>query len=476
MNNKKHVLSALFWKFGERCCVQGSALVISILLARMLSAAEYGTLGIILVFVNISGIITQGGLSTALIQKKDTDETDFSSAVFASCLLSLLLYGLIFLCAPFVAVLYSNPLITKYLRVIAIVIFPQTFNAIQVARLTKTLQFKKMFLGNFCSVILAGGISVCMAYDGYGVWALIAQHLSLAVLQCLIVGLQTKWIPKIAFSVPKLKRLISFGIPIMTSSILDAFFSEMRSLIMSAKFSPVQLGYYTQAKQYPHAISTNLNSTISGVMLPVMSAEQTDIQYIKNLTRRAIKTSTYLVFPMLIGFAAVAESFVQVFLVEQWMPIVPFIQIICLVFMCEPFITIHSQARNALGHAQLHLKIVVAIKAFDLVILVLSAAIFNSAYAIVIGQLMTSIFSMLLSGMPSTKLISYTFAEQVRDVIPNFIISITMGGIVLLLQRLVFPHFIVMLIQIAVGMLVYVLLSLITKNESLHYLLGMLKR
>lgn len=470
MVNRDTVASSLLWKFLERCTAQLVTLVVGLVLARLLAPEDFGSLAILLVFVNLSVILTEAGFNSALIQKIDTDETDYGTVAVISIIIAVVLYLLLFLFSPFIATFYAYPDLDATMKVIALVLIPNAISSVFKAKVSREFQFRKLFYANLSSSILSGAVGVTLAICGFGLWALVSQQLLASLSICLVLFLQLKWWPQFKFSAKRAGKLFSFGWKIMASSVIDALLSDFRSLLVGKVFSTNTLGYYTQARQYPYAISNNVNTSIGSVMLPTMSNVQNDINHVKSITRRAIRTSTYLVFPVLLGFAAISDSFIYLFLTEKWAPSIVLIKIICVMFLFEPIITINSQARNSIGKSGIHLVIVIVGKIIDLCLLLFTWLIFNSIEAIAIGQVLSSGFIAVLSGIVNSKLISYTFKEQMLDVLPNISLALLMALSVYLIKIFQLPLLLTLLIQVFMGIVVYTLLSLLFRNENFFYI------
>lgn len=470
MVNRDTVTSSLFWKFLERCTAQLVTLLVGIVLARLLAPEDFGALAILLVFVNLSVILTEAGFNSALIQKIDTDETDYGTVAVISIIIAVILYISLFIVSPFLASYYSYPGLDTTMKVIALVLFPNAISSVFKAKVSREFKFRKLFYVNLSSSVLSGIVGVTLAFLGFGLWALVFQQLISSLSICLALYIQLKWWPQFKYSAKRARKLFSFGWKIMASSIIDTLLSDFRSLLVGKVFNTNTLGYYTQARQYPYAISNNVNTSIGAVMLPTMSNVQDNIDQVKNITRRAIKISTYLVFPVLLGFAAISDSFVYLILTEKWAPSIILIKIICCMFLFEPIITINSQARNSIGKSGIHLVVVIIGKVVDLGLLILTWLAFNSIEAIAVGQVISSLIIAVIGGFVNKKIINYPIKEQLSDVVPNFIISLLMGVIVYFIYFLHLRPFLTLIVQVVSGFTIYVFFSLLLKNESYIYI------
>ncbi|MCD4670810.1 MAG: lipopolysaccharide biosynthesis protein, partial [Actinomycetia bacterium] len=298
-NTKYKIITSLFWKFMERGGTFGVQFLVQLILARLLLPEDYGLIVIVAIFISIANLIIQNSFNTALIQKKDANETDYSSVFYLSIGLALILYLLIFFLSPIIANFYANTVLIWYLRIFAISLFFGAFNSIQNAIIAKNMEFKKLFFGNFVAIIISGTIGIVMAYSGYGGWALIFLQLSNQIAITIILWFVVKWRPKFLFSWLRVRELFSFGWKILISSILFSIYENLRSLIIGKFYQPDTLGYYNKGKEFPKYITDNINGTIQTVIFPALAALQDDKKQIKNMMQRSIISSAFLLFPIL---------------------------------------------------------------------------------------------------------------------------------------------------------------------------------
>lgn len=472
-NTKSKVISSLLWKLLERSGTQGIQFIVQIVLARILLPTDYGTIALIAIFITIANVFVQSGFNTALIQKKDASEQDFSSVFYLSLFIATLLYVVIFFTAPYIARFYKILELTSVLRILSITLFFGAFNSIQNAVIARRMQFKKLFFSSLGSIILSGITGIILAYAGLGVWALVAQQLVNQLSITVILWFTVKWRPKLIFSFERIKELFSYGWKLLVSSLIDTLYMNLRSLIVGKIYSPSMLGYYNRGDQFPQLIVSNINGSIQSVMLPTLSSEQDDKQKVKELVRRSIVTSSFLLFPMMIGLAVVGEPLIKIILTDKWLPCVPFMQIFCLSYALWPIHTANLQAINALGRSDIFLKLEIIKKTMGIVILVIS--MFFGVYAIAIGTLVSGIISTFINSHPNLKLLNYSYKEQIKDIMPSLLISIIMGVIVYSILFLNLSSYITLLIQVLVGVIVYIGLAKLFKLECFIYLVNTIK-
>jgi len=434
MNSKAKIISSLFWKLLERVGTQGIQFVVQIVLARLLLPKDYGIIALVLIFIAIANKFVQSGLNTALIQKKDTDESDFSSVFYLSLFIACIIYILLFFTAPLFATFYGAPQIISVFRVMSITLFFGAFNSIQNAVIARNLQFKKLFFSSTGAIIVSGTVGVYMAYTGFGVWAIVGQQISNQLLVTLILWFTVKWRPQLLFSFVRVKSLFSFGWKLLVSGLIDTIYRDLRSLIIGKMYNPVMLGFYNRGQQFPLFIITNINGSIQSVMLPVLSSQQDNRPRIKDMMRRAIVTSSFVIFPMMAGLAVTAEPLVKLLLTDKWLPCVPFLQIFCAIYALWPIHTANLQAINALGRSDIFLKLEIIKKIIGLSILGIS--VFYGVYAIMLGEALFGVMATFINAYPNKELLNYSYKEQCNDIYPSLLLSLVMGTVVYSLKWL----------------------------------------
>lgn len=464
---KRTVLISLFWKYGEQLCLAIAQAIITIVLARLLLPEDYGVIALITVFIAIAQVFIVSGFNTALIQKKNADETDFSSVFYLSLFVALICYGIIFFISPFIADFYENELITPVLRVLGITLFFGAVNSIQSAFISRNFKFKKLFFSSMGAVVVSGTIGISMATLGCGVWALVGQQIGSQVAICCIMWATVKWRPKLLFSFTRVKSLFSFGWKLLVSALLDTGYNQATTLVIGKLFSPKMLGYYSQGQVYPQMIVGTLNSAIQTVMLPAYAKNQDDKKTVKIIMRRALKTSAFFVFPAMAGLAAIAEPMVRVLLTDKWLMAVPFIQIFACIYALWPIHTVNLQALNGIGRSDMFLKLEIIKKILGVIILCISIPF--GIYAIAISGIISGIIGTFINSYPNKKLLNYSFFAQWRDLLPSLLLAGVMFSVVYLITLISLPAWLMLIIQIPLGIAVYVGLSKLFKVEALQY-------
>jgi len=474
MKEKSNVIfSSFIWRFLERFGAKGVEFIVSIILARLLAPEVYGTIALVTVFTTILNVFVDSGFGNALIQKKDADDVDFSSVFYFNFLVCLLLYGLIFFIAPFIANFYEMTELTPIVRVLSLTIVISGIKNIQQAYVTRNLLFKKFFFSTLGGTIVAAVIGIWMAYRGYGVWALVAQQLINATIDTIILWITVKWRPKLVFSLYRLKGLLSYGWKLLVSALLDTLYTDIRQLVIGKFYSSSDLAFYNQGKKYPNLLASNINTSIDSVLLPVMSSEQDNKERVKAMTRRSIKTSIYLMAPIMCGMCATATVLVSLLLTDKWLPCVPYLRVFCITFIFYPVHTANLNAIKALGRSDLFLKLELIKKIEGAIVLL--ATIWFGPFVMACSGLVTVWIGQMINAWPNKKLLGYPYKEQLFDILPTLILSTVMCVSVWVLGLLPLRNWLILLIQVVAGVAIYVGGSMLLKIDSFYYCINIVK-
>lgn len=469
----ENIASNFIWRFAERCGAQLVSFLVSVVLARILAPEDYGTIALVTVFTAILQVFVDSGLGTALIQKKDADDLDFSSVFYFNFAMCLLLYAGMFIAAPYIAIFYEDMTLTPVIRVLSLTIVISGVKGIQQAYVSRNMLFKRFFFSTIGGTVFSAFLGIGLAYAGYGVWALVAQQLSNTIIDTLILWITVKWRPQKEFSWKRLRTLFSYGWKLLASSLLDTVYNNLRNLIIGKMYSSADLAYYNQGDKFPKIIVTNINTSIDSVLLPTMSNEQDDRKRIKSMTRRAIKTSTYVMAPLMMGLAFCAESIVKIVLTDKWMPCVPFLRLFCISYMFWPVHTANLNAIKAMGRSDWFLKLEIVKKIVGLFFLL--SSMWFGVMAMAYSLLLSSILSQIINAWPNRQLLGYGYLEQVRDFAPGILLAVGMGIGVYFIGFLPLPTIITLVIQIIAGAAIYIVVSALLKLEEFEYLVGMIK-
>lgn len=375
--------------------------------------------------------------------------------------------------APVISAFYNDHSLIPIIRVASLTIVISGVKGIQQAYVSRNMLFKRFFFATLGGTIFSAFFGIGLAYAGFGVWSIVIQQLSNTAIDTLILWITVRWRPKKMFSLKRLKRLLSFGWKLLVSSLFDTVYNNLRNLIIGKVYSSSDLAYYNQGDKFPKLIVTNINSSIDSVLLPTLSSVQDNRERVKNMTRRAIKTSTYIMAPLMMGLAFCATPIVRLILTEKWLPCVPYLQIFCITYMFWPIHTANLNAINAMGRSDYFLKMEIAKKTIGIILLLLTMhfGVMVMAYSL----LVSTVTSMIINSWPNRTLLGYSFKEQMIDVFPGIFLALLMGFAISFVRLLELPDIITLVLQIPLGTAIYIGLSVLFKVESFEYLWSMVK-
>lgn len=472
-SNNKPVITNFFWRFAERCGAQFIQFIVSIALARVLAPKAFGTIALVVVLTQILQVFVDSGLGNALIQKKDADDLDFSSVFYFNLVWCLVLYAITFFCAPFIADFYNDASLTEIVRVLCLMVIVSGLKNVQQAYVSRTMQFKKFFWATLGGTLFSAVAGITIALLGGGVWALVVQKLSNLCIDTTVLWFTVKWRPKKMFSFKRLKGLFSYGWKLLVSSLIDTVYNNMRQLIIGKIYTKSDLAFYNQGNQIPNLIVNNINISIDSVLLPTMSKEQDDRTRVKYMTRRSIKTSTYLMAPLMMGLAFCADTIVSLVLTDKWLPCVPFLRIFCITYMFYPIHTANLNAIKALGRSDVYLILEILKKVVGFVIMI--STIWFGVLIMAYSLLFTSVVSQIINSWPNKKLLGYSYLDQLKDILPSIGLAVFMGISIYCVGFISIPVILKLFLQLLLGALIYIAGSKIFKLESFEYLFGITK-
>ncbi|NLZ55305.1 MAG: lipopolysaccharide biosynthesis protein [Clostridiaceae bacterium] len=460
---KKRVTRSIAWKLMERLSFLAVTLIMNFILARLLEPEAFGLIALVNVFITFSSIFVSGGLSNALIQKVDADETDFSSVFWLNLGVSAVLYLLIFIFAPIMSNAMGYPALSPVLRVLGIKLFFAAFNAIQTAFISKNMMFRPYFFSTLVARVLSAIFGVLLAFLGYGVWALVAQSISMLVIEVFVLFFIVRWRPKIIFIWQRAKNIYSFAVKLMATSLIEITNQQVRSVVIGVKFSSVDLAYYDKGILLPNSFVTNISSSLSSVMFPVVSAQQHEVPKVSSTLRRWIGLFCYTTFPILFGMIITADPLIPLFFSDKWLPSVPFFRIACAAFLVWAIEVPIKETLKALGFATACLRIQMIKTGVALLSLACAATI--SVFAVTLTTLLVNLISFLLSMYYARKHINYSWKNLFSDVHQTLILSAIMCLSIYFIPNLFTSRLLILLAQVVIAVIVYVAASIIIKNR-----------
>ena len=474
--NSKHkkggIINNFLWRLLERFGANIVTFVVSIVLARLLDPQAYGIVALITAITTLLQVFVDSGLANALIQKKDSDNKDFSTVFYFNMAVCLLLYLVLFFTAPFISRFfykYDSHLLTNLIRVSSITLVISGIKNVQQAYVAKNMIFKKFFFATLGGTLGAAFIGIFMAIKGFGPWALVVQLVFNAAVDTLILWITVKWRPIKYFSFKRLKRLLGFGWKLLITNILRVGYAEVRSLVIGKKYSVDDLAFHQKGNLFPKTIVNNVDSAIDSVLLPSMSSVQDSKESVKDLTRKSIKLSSFIMFPLMAGLAMCSQSIITVFLSAKWLPASYFMIVFSIALALHPIHTANLNAIMACGRSDLVLKLEIIKKAIDFIILLIS--MWFGVKAIAIGFLISTFIEQIVNAWPNKKLLNYSFINQVLDLLPNIIPTAIMCVFVYFVGYNNSIGLVTLVKQVLIGGFAYLSFSAMFKNESLNVII-----
>lgn len=469
--NKK-IATGFIWRFAERSTAQLVSFVVSIFLARILMPEDYGIIAIVNVFLTVADLFVTSGLGTALIQKKDANDTDFSTIFWVNISLALFIYFIIFILSKPISLIYKNSILCPVLRVFGLRLPISAINSVQNAYISRKMEFKKFFFSTIIGTVVSAVVGIYMALHGFGVWSLIAQYMTNTSIDTLVLFITIKWRPKLVFSKDSAKSLSRYGFQILLTELIGTLFNQVNSFIIGLKYTSSDLAYYSKGTSFPDLINSNVGISLSTVLFSAMSLTQNP-EEIRNIRRSCLKTMEYIMFPLMFGMAAVADKMIIVLLTEKWAFSIPYVRIGCIAFIVSIPAVIFNQEIKAIGKSDVYLKIQ-AIKT-PIYLIIILIAVQSGVRVVALTLIINEIIDVLLYGSCVKKYIGLDISKHIKDAIPNFALSIIMCFSVFLIGKIVINDLMCLILQIVIGALVYIVASIISRNESFLYCINFIR-
>ncbi len=479
MSLKKQALSGVLWSSLQMFSTQGISFVVSIILARLLLPAEFGLIAMLGIFMGLGTALINSGLTQSLIRTQEADEEDFSTVFYFNLIGSILIYGIVFMCAPFIAIFYKQQLLSSIIRVYSLTFIINAFSAIQTTRLNKKMDFKTQMKVSVPSLIIGSSVGIAMAFYGFGVWSLVWSSVIQALASTIQLWIWSKWKPILAFNLEKFKHHFHYGVKLTLSGILDIIFTNAYTIIIGRFFAPAQVGFYNRADTLQMLPVGSASSIITKVSFPLFSSIQNDNPRLKSVYKRIMQMVIFLVAPILILMAVLAEPLFRFLFTEKWLPAVPYFQILCINGILYPIHSYNLQILNVKGRSDLFLKLEIFKKI--LVVLVLLISFQYGIYGLLYGSVLSSVLCMFINTHYSGKFISYPATEQILDLLPIFILSAFIGVIIFACDQFLSLYisnndFVRLLFGGTIGVLLYSILSYLFKLESFFEIIKIIKR
>ena len=471
---KYKTVKGVFWSCVERFSVQGIQFLVMIIMARLLTPKDYGLVGMVTIFIAVAQSLVDSGFSQALIRKQNRTETDNSTVFYFNIVVGILLYFILFAIAPWVADFYASPELTTLMRVVCLNVIFNSLVVVQRALFTVNIDFKTQAKASLTAAIVSGVIGISMAYSGFNYWSIVAQQLVNLGLNTLLLWIFARWRPQWIYSWSSFRELFSFGSKLLASGLLEVIYRNMYLLVIGKVFTASSLGYYTRANQFAEFPSSNLTSIMQRVTYPILCQIQNDDERLALIYRRFLRLSAFLIFPLLVGLSSVAKPFVLLLLKEQWLFAATLLQIICFAMMWYPIHAINLNLLQVKGRSDLFLKLEI-IKKF-IAVIVLCITVPMGLIAMCIGQIFSSILCLIINTHYTEKLIQIGFLQQMRDLLPALLLSLSMWMVVYAVISCFYEAIFQLLVGVLTGIVYYISLSALFKYPELKEVYSIIRR
>ncbi len=471
---KNKTVNGVVWSAIERFSVSGVNFVFGLILARLLMPSDYGIIAMLAIFMAIAQTFIDSGFSNALIRKPDRSEADNATAFYFNVVVGIVSYLILFMVSPYIARFYNTPILTSLTRILGLNLLFNSLCVVQQALLTIRIDFKTQAKISLSAAIISGLIGICFAYYNYGVWALAIQAVSAAFIRTNLLWILAKWRPKAKFSKESFHNLFGYGSKLLISGQLDTVYNNLYAIVIGKCFTATKLGVYTRADQWASFLAVNITGVLQRVTFPVLSTLQNDDDVLRVNYRKFLRLSGFVIFPLMMGLAAVAEPLTRFILTDKWIASVPLLRILCFALMLYPIHAINLNLLQVKGRSDVFLKLEVYKKIIGVFTLIITIPL--GITAMCIGRMLTSWIALVMNTHYTGKIINLGFSQQIRDYIPSllnsFIMSVIVYGITLVVSGSGFQLFMGTL----VGIIYYIFSNLILKTEEWKDLILIINR
>lgn len=470
-----NILSYIY-KFAERILTHATTFIVSVVLARLLTPTDYGTLAIIMVFITFSQVLIDGGLSSSLIQKKIVDKQDYDTTLSITIYLAFFIYVVLAFCAGFIESWLNMEGLATYLRIVSLSLFPAAYLSVIKAKLVREMRFKVQMYVTFIGSILSGLLGIWMAYSGYGIWALIAQQISNTVFLFLLFVISIKWLPSITFRIEwgRAKVLYDYGWKVMTTNLLVRGNNEIVSLAIGQHFSKASLGLYDRGKQFPQAASENIDATIQSVLFPILSRCQNDIAQLRDKTRNMQVFGAYLLFFILAIVAGTSPTYIPLLLTEKWQGCIPFLMSWVICYLPNVYTIIATTAINSVGYSSMTLKKQLLTSIPSLLIVLIVVAFSKDVFNVMITKIIMIPFMFFVTAYYLKKAIGYGYVNQILDLLPSLVAAIGVFFVLYFMNGINLHPIVILCTQCITSILVYGAVSILFKMKGMKLIIAVL--
>lgn len=461
---KKKTVRGIGWSFADSMFSQGVTFLVGLVLARILSPDEYGLIGIISIFIAIFNSIVDSGFSNAIIRKQNATKEDYNTMFILNLIVSVVSFLLLFLLAPCIAYFFKREELCDLCRVMSVVVIIQALSIVQNTAITKEIDFKKKAKASLISSLCSGVVGICMAFTGFGVWALVGQTISMQFINTICLWMFNRWCPNFSFSVISFREMWNFGWKLLVSRLLDTFWNEIYQVVIGKFYSAATLGLYTRSQQFGNIFSSNLTNVVKRVSFPVLSTLQDDKVILKNGYKKAIKLTMFVTFTLMLGMVGCAKPLIIVLIGEKWIDCVPFLQLVCLNMMLYPLHALNLNMLQVQGRSDLFLRLEIIKKIVAIGPIIIG--IFFNIYWMLIGSIFVGLYSYYLNAYYSGSYLNYPIKEQILDILPSFVNASIMMGIIIVIGFIPLPFIVLLFLQILIGAVFMIIINEAVQNEE----------
>lgn len=465
---KEKTVSGLLWNFSGSFIQQGISFIVGIILARLLMPKEFGLIGMVAVFIAVSNSLVDSGFSQALIQRKNPTQADYDTVFYFNIGVSCLMYGTVFLSAGLAARFFAEPQLVSLLRVLALTIIVDSFNIIHRTILVKKIDFKILTRIQIIASLFSGLIAILLAFKGFGVWSLVFRSVISSFVQSCLYWYYDRWLPTMQFSSRSFGSLFFFGSKLLASGLMDTLYQNIYYVIIGRYFSASELGFYSRADQFKSMVSQNITSTVATVTYPALSSIADQPERLKRGYRRAVRSTMFITFPLLFGLAVVAEPLLMLLIGEKWRQSVPYLQLLCFAAMLYPLHAMNLNILKVKGRSDLFLRLEILKKL--MIVPIISVAIHWGITGLISGLILQSVLAYFINSFYASELISYPVKEQLRDIMPGFLIAALMGMIIYVFGLFLSDiHVVKLVLQVFAAIGIYGFFSRVWNREVFGY-------
>lgn len=471
---KNRTIKGMFWGGVDTFLNKGISFVFNLLIARQLMPEDYGVIAILAVLMSICQCFVDSGFGAALVRKSNRTEEDFSTVFYFNILAALVLYIIIWLIAPFIARFYNQPILTEVTKIYSVVLIINALSIVQNTKLTIDLNFKAFAKISAVAAILTGTIALFLAYRGYGIWALVVQAISNALIRSILLWIASKWRPKLLWSWLSFKDFFSFGSKLLCSSLINTLYNSIYTLVIGKVYSPSSLGAYSKGDSIAKFPSEAVTGVLGNVSFPALSSIKDDERHCLNSCRQIVRMSSFIIFPMMMGLAAIADPFIRLCLTDKWEEAIPFMQLLCFALVWNPITSIDYTIQKIQGRSDYFLKMTIISRIVGILVLCITTPL--GLYAMCFGQILSILIILPVYAHYTNKAIGYGLKEKISDCGKSFLLSIFMGVSIYMFIQIMPNNLLKLAFGIPVGIIFYIITAKLLKIEELSKIIEIIKQ